>query len=173
MDLRAPELVLVQLQYGHGVHPDTSSLGHHRQQQPTLQPAWTSGIRMRRWLQHLRLTRNVAYAVTSQRIDPLYALSFADPKNLKDSIGGERPVRQHERVPPDRDNNNFLLAIGQDNSSTCAACRIRTAPSRPTSRPASSTFATYQDSLVQRQCVQCRTPSGGLANHLNLDQATR
>ena len=62
--------------------------------------------------------RKVAYAITAERIDPLYALGFADRADLKklseiDGLSGDIGVF---RLVGDK---KFLLAVGQDNSETC------------------------------------------------------
>ncbi|MGB8295517.1 MAG: beta-propeller domain-containing protein [Polyangia bacterium] len=119
------------------------------------------------------VTRNVAYAVTSQRIDPLYALSFADPKNLKilsavDGLSGNMDVFQLIG-----DNNNFLLGIGQDNSSTC------TGPQDPNSFESTNIAVSIVDvrdltniRLVQRQCVAVQNAEWVSSDITwNLDQA--
>ena len=62
--------------------------------------------------------RKVAYAITAQRIDPLYALGFANRADLQmlseiDGLSGDMSVF---RLVGDK---KFLLAVGQDNSDTC------------------------------------------------------
>ncbi len=62
--------------------------------------------------------RKVAYAITARAMDPLYALSFADLKDLKvlseiDGLSGDMSVF---RFVEDR---KFLLAVGRDNSGGC------------------------------------------------------
>jgi hypothetical protein len=62
--------------------------------------------------------RKVAFAITARAMDPLYAISFADRKQLKvlseiDGLSGDMSVF---RFVEDR---KFLLAVGQDNSSGC------------------------------------------------------
>ncbi|TNE46608.1 MAG: hypothetical protein EP343_23690 [Deltaproteobacteria bacterium] len=62
--------------------------------------------------------RGVAYAITAERIDPLYAISIKDPSNLKvmseiDGLSGD--INLFRFV----ENRKFLLAIGRDNSSSC------------------------------------------------------
>ena len=119
------------------------------------------------------VTRNVAYAVTSRRIDPLYALSFADPKNLKilSAVNGLSGSMSVFRLIGD--NNNFLLAIGQDNSSTCAGLQDPNGP-QPTNIAAS--IIDVRDltkiRLVQRQCVAVQNAEWvGSQITWNLDQA--
>lgn len=62
--------------------------------------------------------RGVAYAITAVQTDPLYAISFQDPANLKimseiDGLSGD--INLFRFV----ENKKFLLAIGRDNSSGC------------------------------------------------------
>jgi hypothetical protein len=62
--------------------------------------------------------RKVVYAITAERIDPLYAISFADPKNLKvlseiDGLSGDMNVFRLV------EGGKFLLGIGRDNSQVC------------------------------------------------------
>ncbi len=62
--------------------------------------------------------RGIAYAITAQAMDPLYAIDITDPKNLKirseiDGLSGDINLF---RFIKDR---KFLLAIGRDNSSSC------------------------------------------------------
>src|SRR5262249_31303377 len=64
-------------------------------------------------------TRSLAYTITAQRIDPLYAISFADPKNLKvlssiDGLSGDMNVFRLI------EGGDFLLGIGRDNSTECS-----------------------------------------------------
>ncbi len=62
--------------------------------------------------------RKVAYAITAEQVDPLYAISFADPKNLKvlseiDGLSGDMNVFRLV------EGGKFLLGIGRDNSQVC------------------------------------------------------
>jgi len=119
------------------------------------------------------VTRNVVYAVTSQRIDPLYALSFADPKNLKilsavDGLSGNMDVFRLIG-----DNNTFLMGIGQDTSSTCTGFQDPNGP-QPTNIAVS--IVDVRDltniRLVQRQCVAVQNAEWvGSDITWNLDQA--
>jgi hypothetical protein len=68
------------------------------------------------------VSRKVAYGITAQRVDPLYAISIADPKNLKilsavDGLSGDMSV--FRLISDGKSNGNFLLAIGTDTSATC------------------------------------------------------
>jgi hypothetical protein len=116
--------------------------------------------------------RNVVYAVTAQRTDPLYALSFADPKNLKvlsavDGLSGNMNVF---RLIGD---NNFLLGIGQDTSATCTG--VQDGSGRWSTNEAVSIIDVRDLTkvrLVQRQCVAVQNAEWvGSAINSNLDQA--
>jgi len=119
------------------------------------------------------VTRKVAYAITAQRIDPLYALSFADPKALKvlssvDGLSGDMSVF---RLIADR---QFLIAVGTDTSSTCTG--FDTASGRQGSQIAVSIIDVRDLSkvrLVQRQCVAVQGAIWGSGSAItsNLDQA--
>lgn len=99
------------------------------------------------------LDRKVLFAITAQRIDPLYAISFADPTSLKvlsaiDGLSGDMTVfRLIEQ-------GKYLLGIGRDNSDTC------TGFGSPTTGWSSNIAVSVIDvrdlgaiRLVQRQCV--------------------
>ena len=117
--------------------------------------------------------RNVVYAVTAQNVDPLYALSFADRKNLTvasavDGLSGNMDVFRLIG-----DNNNFLLGIGQDTSSTCTGFQN---PSGPRSTNIAVSIIDVRDltkvRLVQRQCVAVQNAEWvGSDLTWNLDQA--
>jgi hypothetical protein len=117
--------------------------------------------------------RNVVYAVTAKQVDPLYALGFADRTKLTilsavDGLSGSMSVFRLIG-----DNNNFLLAIGQDNSSTCAGALDPNGP-QPTNIAAS--IIDVRDltkvRLVQRQCVAVQNAQWvGSQITWNLDQA--
>ncbi len=64
--------------------------------------------------------RRVVYAITAVNTDPLYAISFADPKNLKvlsavDGLSGDMNVFRFADST-----RNFLMGIGRDTSSACS-----------------------------------------------------
>jgi hypothetical protein len=117
--------------------------------------------------------RSVVYAVTARNMDPLYALSFADPKNLKilsavDGLSGNMDVFRLIG-----DNSNFLLGIGQDTSSTCTGFQD---PSGPRSTNIAVSIIDVRDltkvRLVQRQCVAVQNAEWvGSDIAWNLDQA--
>jgi hypothetical protein len=97
-------------------------------------------------------TRQVAYAITAQQIDPLYAISIADPTKLEvlsaiEGLSGDISVF---RLIGD---NKFLLAVGRDNSVSCTGFD----PTRAGSNIAVSIIDVQnlaRIGLVQRQCVQ-------------------
>jgi hypothetical protein len=115
--------------------------------------------------------RKVAYAITAQRIDPLYALSFANRSDLRvlseiDGLSGDMSVF---RLVGDK---KFLLAVGQDQSSTCTG--FQTGGFSPTKIAVSLIDVQNLNSirLVQRQCVAVKNAEwigSGVQN--NLDQA--
>jgi hypothetical protein len=115
--------------------------------------------------------RQVAYAITARQIDPLYAISIADPANLKqlsaiDGLSGDISV--FRLVGADK---KFLLAVGRDNSTTCAGIDS----SMGMSNIAVSLIDTHDlmnIKLVQRQCVQIKN-AGWVWSDItwNLDQA--
>lgn len=62
--------------------------------------------------------RKIAYAITAVNTDPLYALSFADPNQLKilseiDGLSGDMNVFRFI------ENRQFLIGIGRDTSASC------------------------------------------------------
>lgn len=119
------------------------------------------------------LTRKVAYAITAQRVDPLYALSIADPKALEvlsavDGLSGDMSVF---RLIADR---QFLIAVGTDTSATCTG--FDTTTGRQGSKIAVSIIDVRnldKVRLVQRQCVAVQGAIWGTGSALtsNLDQA--
>ena len=120
------------------------------------------------------VSRKVAYGITAQRVDPLYAISIADPKNLKilsavDGLSGDMSVFRLIS------SGNFLLAIGTDTSATCSG--FDTGTSRQASNIAVSIIDVRDLTkvrLVQRQCVTVNGAAwGGTSSAVtwNLDQA--
>jgi hypothetical protein len=119
------------------------------------------------------VTRQVAYGITAQRVDPLYAISIADRKNLKilsavDGLSGDMSVFRLIS------SGNFLLAIGTDTSATCSGFDTGT------NRQAASIAVSIIDvrdltkvRLVQRQCVTVDGSAWGTSSAVtwNLDQA--
>jgi len=119
------------------------------------------------------VTRNVVYAVTAQNVDPLYAMSFADRANLKvvSAVNGLSGNMDVFRLIGD--NNNFLLGIGQDTSSTCSGLQGSSANQ---STNIAVSIIDVRDltkvRLVQRQCVQVQNAEWvGSEVTWNLDQA--
>jgi len=118
------------------------------------------------------VTRNVVYAITAQNMDPLYAISFADPKNLQvvsavDGLSGNMNVF---RLIGD---NKFLLGIGQDTSLTCTGLQDTT--TRQSTNMAVSIIDVRDLTkvrLVQRQCVAVQNADWVSSDiNWNLDQA--
>ncbi len=116
--------------------------------------------------------RKVVYAITARQIDPLYALGFADPRNLKvlsaiDGLSGDMNVF---RLVGD---NKFLIGIGQDTSATCTGFVGQ--ESWQNTKVAVSVIDVRDLSrirLVQRQCVAVKNAAFiGSEINQNLDQA--
>jgi hypothetical protein len=116
--------------------------------------------------------RKIAYAITARNIDPLYAISFADPQNPKllseiDGLSGDMNVFRLIN------NNQFLIGIGRDNSDTC------TGFGSPTTGWSSNVAVSIIDvrdpnriRLVQRQCVAVKNAHWvGSQLNWNRDQA--
>jgi hypothetical protein len=116
--------------------------------------------------------RQVAYAVTSRRIDPLYALGFSDRANLKilsaiDGLSGSmsvfRPIQ----------NNTFLMGIGTDTTGDCAG--FQNGSAAQSSNIAVSIIDVRDLSkirLVQRSCVAVQNAQWvGSDITWNMDQA--
>ena len=119
------------------------------------------------------VTRKVAYGITAQRVDPLYAISIADRTNLKilsavDGLSGDMSVFRLIS------SGNFLLAIGTDTSATCSG--FDTASNRQAASIAVSIIDVRDLTkvrLVQRQCVTVAGAAWGTGSAVtsNLDQA--
>jgi hypothetical protein len=119
------------------------------------------------------VTRKVVYGITAQSVDPLYAISIADPKALKilsavDGLSGDMSVF---RLIADR---QFLIAVGTDTSSTCTG--FDTGTGRQAAQIAVSIIDVRDLAkvrLVQRQCVSVQGAAWGTGSALtsNLDQA--
>ena len=119
------------------------------------------------------VTRKVVYGITAQRVDPLYAISIADPKALKvlsavDGLSGDMSVF---RLIADR---QFLIAVGTDTSATCTG--FDTGTGRQAAQIAVSIIDVRDLAkvrLVQRQCVSVQGAAWGTGSAItsNLDQA--
>jgi hypothetical protein len=117
--------------------------------------------------------RKVAYAITAQRIDPMYALSIANRRDLRvlseiDGLSGEMSVFRLVG------GKKFLLGVGTDNSGTCTGFQGSGTGFTPTKMAVS--LIDVQDltkiRLVQRRCVAIKGADwvgSGVSN--NLDQA--
>jgi hypothetical protein len=98
-------------------------------------------------------TRQLAYAITAQNVDPLYTISYANPSkptilSAIDGLSGDMSVF---RLIGD---NQFLIGIGRDGTSTC------TGFASPTTGWGTNVAVSIIDvrdptatRLVQRQCV--------------------
>jgi hypothetical protein len=115
--------------------------------------------------------RGVAFAITAVQVDPLYALGFSDPSNLKklsevDGLSGDMNVFRFI------ENNRFLMAIGVDNSKSCTGFDT-------TGRFVTNVAASIIDvqdlnkiRLVQRRCVEAGDTHGVSSQvNWNRDQA--
>jgi hypothetical protein len=116
--------------------------------------------------------RKVAFAITAEQIDPLYALSFANPSKLAilSEIGGLSGDMTVFRLIGDR---KFLLGIGRD---TSAACTGFDSPAAGFASNIAASIIDVQDlgkiRLVQRKCVTVQDASFvGSELTWNLDQA--
>ncbi|MBS1148346.1 MAG: hypothetical protein H6Q89_44 [Myxococcaceae bacterium] len=116
--------------------------------------------------------RSVAFAITARQIDPLYAISFADPTKLAilsqiDGLSGDMNVF---RLVGD---GKFLLGIGRDNDATCSG--YGTAATGWSANVAVSVIDVQNLSairLVQRKCVTVNNASWVWSDlNWNLDQA--
>lgn len=116
--------------------------------------------------------RKVAFAITAQAMDPLYALSIADPSDLKilseiDGLSGDMNVFRFIG------GKKFLLGIGRDNSSACTGFGSATTG---WSSSVAVSIIDVQDlnkiRLVERKCVAVKDASFvGSTLNWNLDQA--
>jgi hypothetical protein len=116
--------------------------------------------------------RKVAYAITARQIDPLYAISFADPRNLKvlsqiDGLSGDMNVFRLIG------GNKFLIGIGRDNTSTCTGFAD---PATGWGTNVAVSIIDVQDlaqiRLVQRRCVTVKNAEWVWSEiNWNLDQA--
>jgi hypothetical protein len=119
------------------------------------------------------VSRNVAYAVTSRQIDPLYAIDITDPAapRVLSSIGGLSGSISVFRTVGD---GRFLLGVGTDNSGTCV-----TGTNPTTGWTTTQMAVTLVDArnltnmrLVQRACVSIQNAEWTWSSiNWNLDQA--
>jgi hypothetical protein len=115
--------------------------------------------------------RSVAFAITARSVDPLYAISFADPTSLKilsavDGLSGDMNVFRFI------EGKKFLIGIGRDNSTLCTGFGD---PSVTGTQVAVSVIDVQDLSkirLVQRKCVAVQNASWVNSElNWNLDQA--
>jgi hypothetical protein len=119
------------------------------------------------------VTRKVVYGITAQRVDPLYAISIADPRSLQvlsavDGLSGDMSVF---RLIADR---QFLLAVGTDTSATCTGFdSTRGAQGSQIAVSIIDVRDLAKVRLVQRQCVTVQGQAWGTGSAItsNLDQA--
>ena len=116
-------------------------------------------------------TRQVAFAVTAQSIDPLYVLSYADRTKLKirsqiDGLSGDMNLFRLV------EGNKFLVGIGRDASESCTGFQ-NTETRRSTGVAVSLIDVQNLDAirLVQRQCVAVDGDWVSSEINWNLDQA--
>lgn len=118
------------------------------------------------------LSRKVAFAITSRRIDPLYALSFTDPSHLTilsaiDGLSGDMSLFRLV------DGGRYLMGIGRDNSESCVG--FASAETGWSSNVAVSLIDVRDLAairLVQRKCVTVQN-AAWVSSQIswNLDQA--
>lgn len=116
--------------------------------------------------------RGVVFAITAERVDPLYAISIANPSQMKvlsavDGLSGDMSLF---RFIGDR---KFLLAIGRDNSNECTGFD---SPATGFGAKVHASILDVEDAtkvrLVQRKCVTVNDAAFvGSEVNWNLDQA--
>ena len=117
--------------------------------------------------------RGVVYAITAIQRDPLYALSFKNPKKLRilsavDGLSGDMNLFRFADAK-----KRFLVAVGRDNSATC------TGFGKDTARRSSKVAVSLIDvrhlkkvRLVQRDCVKLKNAAWTSSHaNWNRDQA--
>ena len=111
--------------------------------------------------------RRIAFAITARNIDPLYAISYADPAKLAirsqiDGLSGDMNVF---RMIGD---GKFLIGIGRDTSDVCSGFGDPTTNWRSTNVAVSLIDVRDLDKirLVQRQCVAVDS-AGWVGSDLN------
>jgi hypothetical protein len=119
------------------------------------------------------VTRNIAYAVTSRQIDPLYAIDITDPAapRVLSSIGGLSGSISVFRTVGD---GQFLLGVGTDNSGACVAGTDATTGWTTTQMAVTLVDARNPANLrlVQRRCVSIQNAEWTWSSiNWNLDQA--
>lgn len=117
-------------------------------------------------------TRKVAYAITARQQDPLYAISFENPAQLKvlsaiDGLSGDMSVFRLI------DDGRYLLGVGRDTSATCDG--FGSATTGWSSNIAVSVIDVRdltKTRLVQRKCVTVQDATWVTSQiSWNLDQA--
>ena len=119
------------------------------------------------------LQRNVVYAITARQIDPLYAISIADPAAPRvlsaiDGLSGSVAVFRTVA------GGQFLLGVGQDQSDSCTGLQDGN-PSWLNSKMAVSIIDVRNldaIKLVQRKCVAIESAGWTWSSvNWNMDQA--
>lgn len=118
--------------------------------------------------------RGIVYAITAERVDPLYAISYANPAQPKilsqvDGLSGDMSLF---RFIGDR---KYLLAIGTDNSNECQGFN---SPATGWSSKVQASIIDVADAtkvrLVQRKCITVGDAQWmGSEVNWNLDQAAK
>jgi hypothetical protein len=119
------------------------------------------------------LARNVVYAITARQIDPLYAISIADPAAPRvlsaiDGLSGSVSVFRTVG------GGNFLLGVGQDASDACSGTQDSDPNWHSTKMAVSIIDVRALDKirLVQRKCVAIQNAEFSWSSvNWNLDQA--
>lgn len=118
------------------------------------------------------VARGVLYAITAERVDPLYAIGISNPSQMKilssvDGLSGDMNLFRFIG------GKNFLLAIGTDNSNECQG--FNSPATGWTSRVQASIIDVQDVSkirLAQRQCITVNDAQWmGSEVNWNLDQA--
>jgi hypothetical protein len=119
--------------------------------------------------------RKVAYAITAQQVDPLYAIGLSDPTRLPilsavDGLSGD--ISLFRLV----EGGKFLLAVGRDTSQTCTGFDDGGTPGRWWGANIAVSLIDVRDAakvrLVQRRCVAIENASWVSSGVTwNLDQA--
>lgn len=116
--------------------------------------------------------RGIVYAITAERVDPLYAISFANPAQPKvlsqiDGLSGDMSLFRFIG------GRNFLLAVGTDNSNECQGFN---SPATGWTSKVQASIIDVADAtkirLVQRKCITVNDAQWiGSEVNWNLDQA--
>jgi hypothetical protein len=119
--------------------------------------------------------RKVAFAITAQSMDPMYAISFSDRNNVKilssiDGLSGDMDLFRSV------ENGQYLLAVGRDTGTACASYVPAKSDGTTSSSQISVSLIDVRDlskiRLVQRKCLDIAN-AGWVSSNVtwNLDQA--